>query len=329
MGNKLVGGQPLPDDVWEATRFIWENTPSISDRELVDLLAQHFGKDAPKSGGTISKRRTKDANNDDEWVKRSLVVPDKTSPKKSAKTGRKQESSARNQSKNRNQSIEKNTVIPSKTNKAQNMESVRNQESKSTVLDDIMDSVVLSAKDRAAIIVKNRRRYQNIGSLFEQSLRITLSISELADEAIIAEQKALEGNYGADFAIGENKSGEGEAADAAEFAVEKLKRALMLSKSLSDTTNSLAASLKMISEVELPLCGITPEDFKQSEQERRLGALEGLGDIYNEEREAREALTAELNDRLRWIEDTASSSDFGQPEKDDDIEDIDYVQVDD
>ncbi len=45
------------DDVWAAAKLIWENTAKISDRDLIEQLTISFGELAPKSNGTISKRR--------------------------------------------------------------------------------------------------------------------------------------------------------------------------------------------------------------------------------------------------------------------------------
>lgn len=306
------------DEIWAAAKFIWENTPEITDLEMVDQLHVAYGDAAPKSGGTISKRRRKES-----WTKINPVKQ----VKGSTKTGSTRDGIATK----RNQKSRNSNSIPSKTNKAQNSELDAELESAGLKISEITESVVIDAQGRAAIINKTRRRYANLGKLFDQALGITLSIVDLADEAERLEQESLAGNYGADFEIGENEDSESDAANEAEFAVEKLKRALMLSKSLSDTTTSLAIAVKTISEVELPLCGITPEDFKQSDQERRLGALEALGDIHIEEQEARERLEAELNDRLEWIKETANSGDFGRtPEPDvGDVEDIDYTAVDD
>ena len=106
---------------------------------------------------------------------------------------------------------------------------------------------------------------------------------------------------------------------------------MVLSKSLTDTTASLAAALKMISEVDMPMLGITADDFKQSEQDRRLGALAALGDIDDKEREARERLVPELHARLLEIMDVEASPSFGAEYKDDpdEAEGIDYTDVED
>lgn len=300
------------DEVWAAAKFIWENTPDITDRELIEQLQIEYGNTAPKSTGTISKRRKKE-----EWRKQDLT--------NSLKIGAYTEASGQGSKRNRKQKTHNSKIIPSKTNKAQNTEADRKLEAAGSKIEEIADSVVIDAKGRAAIINKTRRRYDNLGKLFDQAVGITLSIVDLADEAEKAEQDALAGNYGADFEIGENDD---EPVSNVEVAAQRVQKAMVLSKALSDTTTSLAIALKTISEVEMPLCGITADDFKQSDQDRRLGALAALGDIDAKEREARERLAPELHERLKRIMATEASDDFGKEDRVDDIDDIDYTSVD-
>ena len=116
------------------------------------------------------------------------------------------------------------------------------------------------------------------------------------------------------------------------MAGQRVQKAMVLSKSLTDTTTSLAIALKAISEVDMPLLGITADDFKQSEQDRRLGALAALGDIDDKEREARARLVPELHARLLEIMDVEASPSFGVEYNDDDsneAEEIDYTDVED
>lgn len=315
MADKSINNQPLPDDVWQAAKMLWENTPEITYDEVIDILRPIHGDNTPKNKGSISKRKSKE-----KWVKKNTLKALKEETKGNARA-----KPSGNRKKSGNHATKNTTNVSTKTNKAQNTETSLAEETLNGKLDEIMDNVVMGAKDRAAVIVKTRKRYKNLGHLFDQSLAITLSIKDLAEKALQAEIDMNKAGASND----ERKQAELE--NAAEIAVEALKRALMLSKSLTDATTSLSISLKTISEVELPLCGITPEDFSQSDQERRLGALEALGDINAEEEEARVRLKAELDDRLEWIKETASSGDFGRtPEPDgDDIEEIDYTQVDD
>lgn len=313
-----MSDQSLKDEIWAAAKLIWENTPQITDRELLDQLQMTYGNSAPKSSGSVSKRRKKEA-----WTKQSLV--------QSPKNGLKTQGEDAGSKQSRKQESQNNILIPSKTNKAQNMESEGEVEAAGSRIGEIADNVVINAKGRAAIIVKTRRRYANLGKLFDRALDITLSIPDLVDEADRIEEEALAGNYGAAFEIGENAKNEPTAE--VEAAAQKVQKAMVLSKALTETTTSLAMALKTISEVEMPLCGITADDFKQSDQDRRLGALAALGDIDQKEREARERLKPALHERLKRIIDAEASADFGLNDEgnesdDDDIDDIDYTSVD-
>lgn len=301
------------DEIWAAAKLLWENTPEITDLEMVDQLQITYGIAAPKSGGTISKRRRKES-----WTKKNLVKPVKNSAK--------MESGRAGIANKRNQESRDSNSITSKTNKAQTSELGTELELAESKIGEITESVVIDAQGRAAIINKTRRRYANLGKLFDQAVGITLSIVDLADEADKAEQDALAGNYGAGFEIGENSNDE--PSNDVEAAAQKVQKAMVLSKALTDTTTSLAIALKTISEVEMPLCGITADDFKQSDQDRRLGALAALGDIDAKEREARERLAPELHERLKRIMATEASDDFGKEDRVDDIDDIDYTSVD-
>ncbi len=314
-----MSDQSLKDEIWAAAKLIWENTPKITDRELLDQLQTTYGESAPKSSGSVSKRRKKEA-----WTKQSLVK----SPKNSLKI----EGEDAGSKQPRKQEAQNNTLIPSKNNKAQNGYLEREAEAAGSKIGEITDNVVIDAKGRAAIINRTRRRFSNLGELFDQALAITLSIPELADEVERIEQEALAGEYGANFEIGENDKKEPIAE--VEAAAQRLQRAMVLSKSLTETTTSLSMALKTISEVEMPLCGITADDFKQSDQDRRLDALAALGDINKKEREAREQLQPELYERLNRIKAAEASADFGLDDEgnegnpDDDIDDIDYTSVD-
>jgi len=298
------------DEVWVAARFIWENTPEITDRELIEQLQIKYGNAAPKSTGTISKRRKKEA-----WGKQSLVKPVKNSG--IGEAGR------AGSEKNRKQEAEKPSTISSKTNKAQRWEAAAELEAAGSKIGEITESVVIDAQGRAAIINKTRRRYANLGKLFDQAIDITLGIPDLAAAAEQVEREALEGDFGADFEIGENDEG---SANAVEAAVQKVKKAMMLSKALTDTTTSLAIALKTISEVEMPLCGITPEDFSQSDRDRRLDSLEALAGIQEEEEAMREKLHQQLQDRMSRVEQFESDPDFFL---EDDTEDVEFSEVND
>ena len=317
----------LSDEVWAAARIIWENTVKITDGELIKQLEASFADGVPKTTGTISKRRKKY-----NWTKKTLTE----TVKKRSEQG---ESGNKNRN-SRNKKAQNNSSIPSKTNKAQNRNNPSALELKSGIVDDILDNVIIDAKGRATIIKKYRRRYHNLGGLFDQALDVTLSIPELVEIANQAEADAMSdvnAGYGANFEIGENAerapSSEVDGVSVVEMANQKVKQAMVLSKSLTDTVTGLAMALKMISEVDMPMLGITADDFKQSEQDRRLGALANLGDIDEKQRQARNSKLPELHARLLELEQFEASPDFGAEYKDDqsddEIDEVDYTSVDD
>ena len=278
------------DEVWASARFIWENTPNITDRELIEQLNTGYGNAAPKSSGTISKRRKKE-----NWVKNSLVQTSKKDMDLEANSdGSKPEWKQKPQNTH---------LIPSKTNKAENLESDTELEAAGSKIEGIVESVVIDAQGRAKIIKNTRRRFDNLGQLFDQALTVALSLQGYAD-----------------------------AASEDPEAGEQVQKALLLSESLSSTVGNLAKSLKIIAEVEMPLCGITADDFKQSDQDRRLNALAALGDIHEQEEAARARLIPQLHARLLGIEKTAESEDFGiqyndqQPQIQSDV--VDYTALD-
>ncbi|MGP5009975.1 hypothetical protein ACTXIR_03525 [Psychrobacter glacincola] len=278
------------DEVWASARFIWENTPNITDRELIEQLNTGYGNAAPKSSGTISKRRKKE-----NWVKNSLVqISKKEMGLEANSDGSKPEWKQKPQNTH---------LIASKTNKAQNLESDTELEAAGSKIEGIVESVVIDTQGRAKIIRNTRRRFDNLGQLFDQALTAALSLQGYAN-----------------------------AADEDPEAGEQVQKALLLSESLSSTVGNLAKSLKIIAEVEMPLCGITADDFKQSDQDRRLNALAALGDIHEQEQAARARLIPQLHARLLEIEKTADSEDFGiqyndqQPQIQSDV--TDYTALD-
>lgn len=278
----MAGKSTAPREMWEVARLLWENADKITDAEIVSQLEVEFGDDAPKSSGTISKRRKKE-----EWQKNTLPA--------AAKRKKTQEENAKNR---KNPKPKTSNNLP-KTNKAQTAEELPRLEEKKAFVDGIMDNVVMSAKQRATIIVKHRKRWEKQGNIQDNVVSLSLSLLDDLDDP--------------------------------DADPETIQKKIAVINILANALDVTTRASKTISEVELPLCGITQEDFKQSDQERRLGALEALGDIHTEEQEARERLKAELDERLEWIKETASSGDFGRtPEPDDeDIEEIDYTAVDD
>ncbi|WP_440464362.1 hypothetical protein [Psychrobacter sp. ASPA161_6] len=284
-----MASQPS-DDVWDAIKLLWENTPEITYDEIRDYLTPTYGDEVPKSNGSMSKRKSKE-----KWVKRNPLKL----PKKEEIKGNKQAKSKGNSPKKGNPPSKEITNISRKTNKAQKREISPAQEMLNGKLEEITDNVVMSAKERATIIVKHRKRWRTQGDIQDNLTSLALSLLDDLEDI--------------------------------DADPETIQKKIAVINILANTLDVSTRSAKIISEVELPLCGITPEDFSQSDQERRLGALEALGDINAEEEAARTRLKAELDDRLEWIKETANSGDFGRtPEPDnDDVEDIDYTAVDD
>lgn len=284
-----MASQPS-DDVWDAIKLLWENTPEITYDEIRDHLSPTYGDEVPKSNGSMSKRKSKE-----KWVKRNPLEL----PKKEEIKGNKGAKGKGNPAKKGNPTSKKNTSISLEANKAQNREISPIQEMLNGKLEQITDNVVLGAKQRASMIIKHRKRWSKQGDIQDNVVMLSLGLLDDLEDV-----------------------------DADPETIQKKIAVINILANVLDVTTRAG---KTISEVELPLCGITPEDFSQSDQERRLGLLKGLGDIYNEEDEARIILKAELDERLEWIKETADSGDFGRtPEIDnDDIEEIDYTDIDD
>jgi len=287
----------LPDNVWEAARLIWENTITITDRELVGQLHAHFSDEAPKSIGTISKRRKKEG-----WVKNNLVTPAKNKGRKRAtKQEPKVETKQGDDDGNRKQNRQDLVLLPiqdKQNNRAEKKETRRSKETKNSTLEEITKNVVIDAKGRAKIILEHREVWSTIRGISKQTGNLLLDIMDAVEDK--------------------------------DADPEDLQKKFVVVGVLSQTLDSLTKSQKIISEVEMPLCGIGADDFKQSDRERRMGALAKIGNIDEEERLARDRLIPELNQRLRDIEATAASPDFGRDtnDDDDDIDEVDYTAVD-
>lgn len=200
--------------------------------------------------------------------------------------------------KKRNHLDKNSKVVPSKNNKAKKVEPAGYLEPVNRKLVAIAESVVLSANARNRIINKHRARYESAGLLGEKSLALLLDLFDMLDDE--------------------------------DSDPESMQKALVVSDSSSTILERIVKSLKVLSEVELPLCGISAEDFQQSEQERRLGALDKLKGISEKEKIARDTKKPELVERLAQIRQMESDIDFSaELITDDGIEDIDYTTVDD
>lgn len=274
------------DEVWEVARFIWENTDKITDRELVKQMEEAHGEYAPKSGGSISKKRNKEG-----WVKKVLIKNDDM--------GQKKESSESGIRKKRNQNTQESNFDSTKTNKAQNLESKLVLESKTDKIEQLTKDIVVNRETKAALILKTRKRFAEIGGITDSLVEMIIGLISKAFE---------------------------EGADP-----DDIQKALVLSDSLSKSASKLADVAKILAEIELPLSGIGPDDFSESEQERRLGALEKLKGIDESERKARDEKRPLLAQRLLEMRQMESQVDFSADPSDfnNNIEEVDFTAVDD
>lgn len=276
------------DDVWAAARFIWENTPKITYRELMQQLEEVYGKDAPKSISSVTKKRNKEG-----WEKTKLIETVKIEQKPRTKQGENKKKSE--------QSEQENNFVLTETNKAGKVRTSEPVRTKTAKVEQIINDLVVNKEKKAALILKTRKRLANVGGLSDSVLDV---LSTLVAQAFDA---------GVD--------------------PEEIQKALVLSDALSTSLDKMARVVKIIAETELPLSGITPDDLQESEQDRRLGALDKLKGIHEAENAARAAKLPELQERLRRMEVMNYDMDGGFADDvlsdNDDIEEIDFTAVDD
>lgn len=245
----------VSDEVWATARTIWEQDQQITFRKLLKKLKELFGDDAPRSTSTLANRMKKE-----QWEKSNNFC----TPKKETEQEQKTEQDCTIYQKNNKETRE--LVV---------FEKIEQTEQK---IEQEMSRLVMSSKQRAAIIIKHRKRLKQLGDF---------------QEVILDTANTLE-NYDIDS----NEDGD------------NIKKILIVTKEMSVTLTQLTASQKMIAEQEFAVCGITPDDFVQSEQDRRLGALAMLQGIEDEEREARHRLKDSLMERLSWIEEVEQDPDL-------------------
>lgn len=263
----------LPDDVWEAARVIWENTPDISYRQLIEQLKSIFGDHAPTSTGSISNRKKKEG-----WTKKRIN-----------KTGR---SIAKQNTKHSSEQSEQSDAKNNKGDTSHTIEVFRTAEQK---IEHEAQKLVMSAEDRAKIIIKHRRRLRQLGEFQDQ----TVETAQLLN----------------DCNFDDPEDGE------------RIQRIIIVTETLSRTLAQLTQAQKVIAEQEMPMCGITAEDFSQSEQERRLQGLEALAGIHEEEEQMRAIKRQELLDRMSMITQMEHDPDFFSTNED--AEDVMFSEVED
>lgn len=283
----------IPDEVWQVARAVWENTPDISYEDLLNQLKDLFGDKAPTSKSTLANRIKKE-----NWVKASLVrEPVKMSEARLDKITSNIEQKTTKHEKQDDQN--------NKDKSGQNLEVYRTINAE---IDATKENVVMSVKERSKIILKHRRRLHNAGVLEDAILAMSIDVanSVLNPELNSVSVEPTESGDDFQFYEGEEES--------------PISRKLNVIKSLSNVLTNVTTAQKVIAEQEMPMCGITPDDFQQSEQDRRLGLLKSLEGIDEEERIARARLQKELLERMQVITQLEHDPDFFGG--DDNIEDI-------
>lgn len=257
------------DDVWEAARIIWENTPKISDRELLERLIETFGKRAPTSHTTIGRKRKSQ-----KWVKKAgLDAPkkDTQTKKKRTKNAPKARATKAQNNNNTSKNNKEHDNAPSQENKSDNAPKqgalILWQHTEDKIKTEA-ERIILDAKEKAKIVLKHRRRISQLGALQETVLDTLNNLQHLDPE----------------------------------FDGEKVAQVLGISDASAKVLRALTDSQESIFKQEMTVCGITMADFEMSEQDRRMAGLAALEGIADEEAQMRQTLKAELTERLAQIE---------------------------
>lgn len=257
------------DDVWEAARIIWENTPKISDRELLERLIETFGKRAPTSHTTIGRKRKSQ-----KWVKKAgLDAPkkDTQTKKKRTKNAPKARATKAQNNNNTSKNNKEHDNAPSQENKSDNAPKqgalILWQHTEDKIKTEA-ERIILDAKEKAKIVLKHRRRISQLGALQETVLDTLNNLQHLDPE----------------------------------FDGEKVAQVLGISDASARVLRALTDSQESIFKQEMTVCGITMADFEMSEQDRRMAGLAALEGIADEEAQMRQTLKAELTERLAQIE---------------------------
>lgn len=257
------------DDVWEAARIIWENTPKISDRELLERLIETFGKRAPTSHTTIGRKRKSQ-----KWVKKAgLDAPkkDTETKKKRTKNAPKARATKAQNNNNTSKNNKEHDNAPSQENKSDNAPKqgalILWQHTEDKIKTEA-ERIILDAKEKAKIVLKHRRRISQLGALQETVLDTLNNLQHLDPE----------------------------------FDGEKVAQVLGISDASARVLRALTDSQESIFKQEMTVCGITMADFEMSEQDRRMAGLAALEGIADEEAQMRQTLKAELTERLAQIE---------------------------
>lgn len=159
---------------------------------------------------------------------------------------------------------------PNKNNNVQHEVAVLENSTKTTEqkIDEVLEELVLDANAKKKIILKHRRRIKHLGELQEATMQ------------------NIESLYGLD----------------AERDADKIKATIMINTALSATLEKMASVQESVFKQEVLVSGIVPEDFQQSEQERRMQSLHLLEGISEQESQARANKIPELMERLAQFE---------------------------
>lgn len=166
-------------------------------------------------------------------------------------------------------------------------------------IEQVAERLVMSAEQRAERIITHRKRLRRLGILQDAITDIAIELSETDFDYLPPDDE--EGG-------------------------DSITKKLVMASELSKVLDKLTSSQKATAEMEFPICGITPEDFSQSDRDRRLGSLEALAGIQEEEDSMRDELHRKLQDRMARVEQFESDPDFFL---EDDAEDVEFSEVSD
>lgn len=285
----------VPKEVWAAAKALWESTPNITYQEVVDHLQEVYGDKAPASKSAVYNRAKKY-----DWQKLSML-----------ELKERAENAEKKQNKSEQNGVEKK-LENKENNKVKNEHETQIYRTIIDSTDRTKQKIVLSTEQRASVIIKHRNRLHNLGALEDAIIMLSLEAAESMLNPESADTEHVSTSESDDFNFYDDPDDN------------PVAKKIGVAKSLSGILFNLTSAQKMIAEQEMPMCGISAEDFKQSEQERRLGALEALAGIDEEERVAREKLHRELQERMQSLTQLEHDPDFFGNGDAENIEDAEF-----
>ncbi|MFD1133463.1 hypothetical protein [Psychrobacter sanguinis] len=284
----------VPKEVWAAAKALWESTPNITYQEVVDHLQEVYGDKAPASKSAVYNRAKKY-----DWQKLSML-----------ELKERAENAEKKQNKSEQNGVEKK-LENKENNKVKNEHETQIYRTIIDSTDRTKQKIVLSTEQRASVIIKHRNRLHNLGALEDAITMLSLDVAENVLNPTPIELDHVSTGDDDDYRFYDDEE-------------DPIAKKLGVIKSLSFVLGNLTQAQKVIAEQEMPMCGISAEDFKQSEQERRLGALEALAGIDEEERVAREKLHRELQERMQSLTQLEHDPDFFGNGDAENIEDAEF-----